>query len=102
MDVNLLVSRLNRKVLTFVVRDSMADAMDALVLLWDGYRLLYTFLLKLLPCLIRRIEAEGILVAGIGLSIPGMWCSFPQTLPGGCLFGRIFCPRVQCSCKFRH
>lgn len=65
-DVDLLVSQLNRKVPRFVARsrDPLADATDALVAPLRHYRLVYAFPpLKILPWLLHRTEAEGLLVA---------------------------------------
>ena len=62
-EVDLLASRLNRKVPRFVARskDPWADASDALVAPWGHYHLIYAFPpLRLLPRLLHRVEAEGI------------------------------------------
>lgn len=61
-EVDLMASQVNRKVQRFVARsrNPLAVASDALVAPLGQYRLIFTFPpLKLLPRLLRRIEAEG-------------------------------------------
>lgn len=72
-DVGLLASRFNRKVprLLARTRDHFADATDALVVSQTQYRLIYAFpSLNLLTRLLRRIEAEVILVVPDWLHCP--------------------------------
>lgn len=58
-DVDLLASRLNKKLDRFVCRDPWAACKDVLVTLWNPFNLIYASpSLKLLPLVLQRIEIE--------------------------------------------
>lgn len=69
---------------------------------WGRYSRIYASPLKLLPQLLRRIEAEGIPVIQVGPDgLVGLgtttWCAWSLTSLGDCLSGRFYCLRGQYS-----
>lgn len=80
LDVDLLTTHFYRKMTRSVAR-ALVDMTEALAAPWTWYHLIDVFSpLKLLPRLLRRIEAKGIPVILV-----------TQDCPRGCPSGKIFC-----------